>query len=63
MAGQKILVTQTRSGINREKSQKVTLKCLGLRRVGHSCEHTMTPSVEGMLRKVRHLVSVEAAKS
>lgn len=56
----KIKVTQVRSSIKRSKDQKRTLEALGLRGIGQQVEHEQSPSVLGMIEKVKHLVSVEA---
>ena len=55
----KIKVTQTRSYIKRPENQKLTLKALGLKNIGHSVEHNDSAAVLGMIDKVKHLVSVE----
>jgi large subunit ribosomal protein L30 len=55
----KIKVTKTKSAINRNKTQKLTLESLGLRKIGQVVEHDATPSIIGMVNKVKHLVSVE----
>lgn len=55
-------ITQVRSRINRPAKQKRTLDALGLKRINHSVEITGTPQVEGMINKVRHLLSVEEVK-
>ena len=55
----KIKVTQIRSKIKRPQDQKRTLEALGLRRIGQSVEHDPTPSIMGMVNKVKHLVTVE----
>ena len=52
-------VTQTRSGIGNPVDQKATVKALGLRRIRHTVELPDTPSIRGMIWKVRHLVTVE----
>jgi len=57
----KIKVTKVKSDIKRPKTQKLTLKSLGLRRIGQTVEHEDTPSILGMVNKVSHLVSVEEA--
>jgi len=57
----KIKVTQVKSKIKRPEDQKRTLEALGLRKIGHSVEHDATPSILGMVNKVKHLVSVEEA--
>ena len=55
----RVKVTQLKSHIGFNKSQKVVLKSLGLRRIRHSVTVEDTPSMRGMLRAVRHLVAVE----
>lgn len=56
----KLKVTLVKSGIGYAAEQKETLKHLGLRKMWHSVEHEDTPSIRGMLHKVRHLVKVES---
>ena len=58
----KIKVTKIRSAINHTKTQKKTLESLGLRKIGQIVEHDATPSIMGMVNKVKHLVSVEETK-
>lgn len=55
----KIKVKQIKSTIKRPKNQKMTLEALGLRRIGQVAEHDNTPNIQGMINKVRHLVSTE----
>ena len=57
----KIKVTKVRSDIKRPKDQKLTLRALGLRRIGQVVEHEDTPNILGMVNKVSHLVPVEEA--
>lgn len=52
-------VTQVRSLIGYEQSQRATVRSLGLRRIRHTVVVPDTPQVRGMLFKVRHLVTVE----
>ena len=58
----KIKVTQIKSSIKRPKDQKLTLEALGLTRSGRTVEHDATPSILGMINKVKHLISVEEVK-
>ena len=58
----KLKITQTRSSIGQSAKHRGTLRALGLGKIGRSAEHTETPQLAGMLRKVRHLVKVEEAK-
>jgi len=60
-AGATVTVTQTGSPIGREASQRATLVGLGLNKIGRTKTLEDTPSVQGMIRKVSHLVKVEDA--
>lgn len=52
-------VTQTGSPIRRPKDQRATLVGLGLNKMHKTRELEDTPSVRGMIDKVKHLVRVE----
>lgn len=54
----KIKVTQIRSVIGRPNNQKLTIQALGLGRINKTVTKESTPQIEGMLRKVDHLVNV-----
>ncbi|MDR0795379.1 MAG: 50S ribosomal protein L30 [Tannerella sp.] len=54
-----IKIKQVRSRIKCPNNQKRTLDALGLRRMNRVVEHESTPSILGMIEKVKHLVSVE----
>lgn len=55
----RIAVLWKKSQIGYDRSQRATLRGLGLKRVGQRIEIEDTPSVRGMIQKVRHLVVVE----
>jgi large subunit ribosomal protein L30 len=55
----KLKVTQIRSGINRPKDQKLTLRGLGLTKMHKSVILNDTPPIRGMIRKIVHLIEVE----
>ncbi len=55
----KLRVTWTKSGIGYSRDQRRTLRALGFRRLNQTIEHDDTPSIRGMVFKVRHLVRVE----
>ncbi|MBE09310.1 MAG: 50S ribosomal protein L30 [Rhodospirillaceae bacterium] len=60
MASKKTLrVTQTGSPIRRQKDQRATLVGLGLNKMHKTRELEDTPSVRGMIDKVKHLVRLE----
>jgi len=54
-----IKIKQVRSRIKCPKDQKRTLDALGLRKINRVVEHEATPSIIGMIEKVKHLVSIE----
>ncbi|API60768.1 50S ribosomal protein L30 [Tardibacter chloracetimidivorans] len=56
----KIKLTQTGSPIRRTKDQRATLIGLGLNKMHRTVELEDTPDVRGMIRKVQHMVKVEA---
>ncbi len=58
---QKVRVRQVRSEIGSPRDQRSTLRGLGLRKRGQVAELEDSPAVQGMIRKVRHLVRVEEA--
>ena len=57
----RLRITQTGSPIRRDKSQRATLVGLGLNKMHRTVEVEDTPEVRGQVRKVQHLVSIEAA--
>jgi len=52
-------ITQVRSAIGRPRTQRDTLRGLGLTRMHKTVTRENTPSIRGMVKKVIHLVSVE----
>ena len=57
----KLKITQVKSGIGRSDQQNRTLAGLGLRGPHHTVVLQDTDAIRGMIRKVSHLVTVEAA--
>lgn len=57
----KVKITQVKSIIDRPQRQKDTLKAIGLRKPNQSVIKEVTPQLEGMIRKVNHLIKVEDA--
>ena len=53
-----VKIKQVKSKIRRPKDQKSTLEALGLRKIGNVVEHKKTPSIEGMIKKVKHLITI-----
>ena len=55
----KVKITQTGSPIRRTPDQRKTLIGLGLNKLHRTSELEDSPEVRGMIRAVRHMVSVE----
>ncbi|MCS6802370.1 MAG: 50S ribosomal protein L30 [Chloroflexota bacterium] len=55
----KLRITWTKSTIGYSQRQRDTIRSLGLRRLHQTVEHEDTPSIRGLIAKVRHLVTVE----
>ena len=58
----KIKVTQIKSLIGRKKNHRLSIKGLGLRKIGDSKILDDTPSVRGMVSQVDYLLNVEEVK-
>ena len=54
----KVKIKQTRSRIGRPKDQKRTLDALGLRKMHKIVEHNLTPQIDGMINKIKHLITI-----
>lgn len=54
----KIRVTLVKSPIGYEKSQKATVRALGLTKLSQSVEKDDSPAVRGMIAKISHLLEV-----
>ena len=55
----KIKITQIKSFIKKPKNQKLTLKALGLKKIGQSVIHEKSNVIDGMIKKVKHLIKVD----
>jgi large subunit ribosomal protein L30 len=55
----KLRITYMKSSIGYNQRQKATIKALGLRRLHQTVEHADTAAIRGMIKRVKHLVSVE----
>ena len=54
-----VKVTLVKSISGRLKNQQATIAALGLHKIGQSKEFKDSPTLQGMLTKVTHLVKVE----
>lgn len=58
----KVRITQVRSGIGHNKVMNATLEALGLRHHQASVVQQDSPALRGMIKRVRHLVTVTPEK-
>ena len=57
----KLKMTLRRSPIGCSDNQRKVLVSLGLRKVNQVVEHFDSPTIRGMIHKVKHLLEIEAA--
>ena len=55
----KLVVKQVKSAIGRQGKQRKTLIGLGLNKINKERELDDTPSIRGMIEKVKHLVVIK----
>ena len=55
----KLIVKQVKSAIGRQGYQRKTLIGLGLNKINKQRELEDTPSIRGMIEKVKHLVEIK----
>ena len=60
MSDNTITVTQVKSAIGQKPKTRGTLRALGLGRIGNTNTLPDRPEIRGMLRRVPHLVEVQA---
>lgn len=58
-----VKITLVRSPLGRKPAQRRTVEALGLRRMNQSVVKEQSPTLEGMIRAVAHLVQVEEVSS
>ncbi|MFN2202841.1 MAG: 50S ribosomal protein L30 [Caldilineaceae bacterium] len=54
-------ITLVRSPIGKQKSQKATVRALGISKLNQTVEQEDSPAIRGMINKVSHLLEVEEA--
>ena len=55
----RLKVTQVKSTVGTKHMHRETVRSLGLKRIGHSVIKEDRPEFRGMVRTVRHLVTME----
>ena len=55
----RIRVTKIRSTIGQSERVEKNMEALGLRKINSSNELEVTPSIQGIVRKVNHLIKIE----
>ncbi|HAT56887.1 MAG TPA: 50S ribosomal protein L30 [Veillonellaceae bacterium] len=54
-----VIITLKKSVIGSRPEQVATVKALGLKKTNSSVQQELTPQIQGMIHKVRHLVEVK----
>ena len=57
-----IVIRQVRSGIGFDRTQKATLRALGLEKIGRAVTRPDNAAIRGMVAKIPHLVVIEKAE-
>lgn len=57
-----VKITLKRSTIGEKPKTRATVEGLGLRKINHTVTQVDSPSVRGMVARVRHLVEVEVGE-
>jgi large subunit ribosomal protein L30 len=57
---QQVAVTLIRSLIGTKATQIKVVKALGLYKTNQTVKHYLSPTIQGMINKITHLVKVEA---
>jgi large subunit ribosomal protein L30 len=55
----RLQITYKKSATGYNRSQRATVRALGLKKLHQTVEHDDNAVIRGMIRKVSHLVSVE----
>jgi large subunit ribosomal protein L30 len=55
----KIKITLVRSTIGLPQNQRRIVKALGFRKLNQNVVHESSPTINGMVHKIKHLVSIE----
>lgn len=55
----KVRITKLRSTIGQSDRVEKNMEALGLNKINSSNELNLTPQIQGIIRKVKHLVKVE----
>ncbi len=56
---EKVKVTLVKGQSGRTSRLRLNLQALGLNKINSSAEHTLTPQIKGIIRRVQHVVSIE----
>ncbi len=54
----KVKIKQIKSRIGQPNKQKLTLDALGFRKLNQTVEVVLTPQIQGMINKVKHLIII-----
>lgn len=59
MSKKNLTITLIKSPIGSSAKQRKILESLGIKRINKTISHKNTPEIVGMIKKVKHLISIE----
>jgi large subunit ribosomal protein L30 len=59
MSKKNITITLIKSPIGSSAKQRKILESLGIKKINKTISHKNTPEILGMIKKVKHLISIE----
>tara|TARA_B100000073_G_scaffold101022_2_gene80451 strand:- start:7057 stop:7242 length:186 start_codon:yes stop_codon:yes gene_type:complete len=54
-----IKISLVKSPIGSSSKQRKILESLGVKKINQTIEHKDTPEIQGMIKKVKHLINIE----
>ena len=59
MSKNNITISLIKSPIGSSSKQRKILESLGIKKIKKTISHKNTPEIQGMIKKVKHLISIE----
>ena len=59
MSKNNITISLIKSPIGSSSKQRKILERLGIKKINKTISHKNTPEIQGMIKKVKHLISIE----
>ena len=59
MSKNNITISLIKSPIGSSSKQRKILESLGIKKINKTISHKITPEIQGMIKKVKHLINIE----